>query len=56
MVTRQVRAPRSSYKIEAPARGGQDLQDQEDACRLTGLGRTYGKGVSAHRALDSIDL
>ena len=32
------------------------MQDQEDACRLTGLGRTYGKGVSAHRALDSIDL
>ena len=32
------------------------MQDQEDACRLTGLGRTYGKGVSSHRALDSIDL
>lgn len=56
MVTRQVRALRSSYEIKASARGGQDLLDQEDACRLTGLGRTYGKGVSAHRALDSIDL
>jgi spermidine/putrescine transport system ATP-binding protein len=32
------------------------LQDQEDACRLIGLGRTYGKGLSAHRALDGIDL
>ena len=32
------------------------MQDQSDACRLTGLGRTYGKGAAAHRALDDIDL
>jgi spermidine/putrescine transport system ATP-binding protein len=33
-----------------------DLQDHADACRLTGLGRTYGKGASAHHALDGLDL
>ena len=32
------------------------MQLESDACRLTGLGRTYGKGASAHLALDGIDL
>ena len=32
------------------------MQEHEDACRLTGLGRTYGRGASAHPALDGIDL
>lgn len=32
------------------------MQDRGDACQLTGLGRTYGKGSAAHRALDGIDL
>jgi spermidine/putrescine transport system ATP-binding protein len=36
--------------------GCHTVLDQNDACRLTGLGRTYGKGASAHRALDGIDL
>ncbi|MBL9055463.1 MAG: ATP-binding cassette domain-containing protein [Rhodobacteraceae bacterium] len=31
-------------------------QEESGACRLIGLGRSYGKGASAHRALDSIDL
>ena len=32
------------------------MQDHGDACCLTGLGRTYGKGLAAHHALDGIDL
>jgi len=32
------------------------VQDHGDACRLTGLGRTYGRGASAHHALGGIDL
>jgi spermidine/putrescine transport system ATP-binding protein len=28
----------------------------QDACRLTGLSRTYGKGAAAHHALAGIDL
>ncbi len=32
------------------------MRDDGDACRLTGLGRTYGRGASAHHALDDIDL
>lgn len=32
------------------------MQEKKEACRLRGLGRTYGKGASAHRALDGIDL
>jgi spermidine/putrescine transport system ATP-binding protein len=32
------------------------LHDQQDACRLTDLCRTYGKGTTAHQALDGIDL
>lgn len=32
------------------------MLDQSDACRLTGLGRTYGKGAAAHQVLDDINL
>lgn len=32
------------------------MQVQNDACQLTGLGRTYGQGASAHNALDDINL
>ena len=32
------------------------MQGQNDACRLTDLSRTYGKGASAHHALAGIDL
>ena len=32
------------------------MQGQNDACRLTDLSRTYGKGASAHHALTGIDL
>jgi spermidine/putrescine transport system ATP-binding protein len=32
------------------------LEEEGDACRLIGLGRTYGKGATAHHALDRIDL
>lgn len=32
------------------------MRDPDDACRLTGLGRTYGKGASAHHALADINL
>ena len=32
------------------------MQDHGDACRLTGLGRIYGRGATAHHALDGIDL
>lgn len=32
------------------------VQDESGACRLIGLGRSYGKGPSAHRVLDDIDL
>lgn len=32
------------------------MQDHGDACRMSGLGRTYGKGAMAHHALDRIDL
>ena len=40
----------------APVWGSQVLQNQGDACRLTGLGRTYGRGAAAAHALDGIDL
>ena len=40
----------------APVWGSQVLQNQGDACRLTGLGRTYGRGAAAYHALDGIDL
>ena len=32
------------------------MQGQDDACRLTDLSRIYGKGASAHHALDGINL
>ena len=32
------------------------MQGQDDARRLTGLSRIYGRGASAHHALDSINL
>lgn len=32
------------------------LDSDQNACRLVGLSRTYGKGTSAHHALDRIDL
>lgn len=36
--------------------GCRALQDHGDACRLTGLCRSYGKGAFVHHALDGIDL
>ncbi len=40
-----------------PVRGGiRVLGDELNACRLVDLSRSYGKGASAHRALDGIDL
>jgi spermidine/putrescine transport system ATP-binding protein len=36
--------------------GDVTVRDDGEACRLTGLGRTYGKGALAHHALDGIDL
>ncbi|WP_294970594.1 ABC transporter ATP-binding protein [Tabrizicola sp.] len=32
------------------------MQHASEACQLIGLGRSYGRGASAHRALDGIDL
>ena len=32
------------------------MGEDVEACRFTGLGRSYGKGASAHHALDRIDL
>jgi len=32
------------------------LRNEDEACRLTGLGRTFGKGALAHCALGGIDL
>jgi spermidine/putrescine transport system ATP-binding protein len=32
------------------------MRDQNHACRLTGLGRTYGTGATAHSALDGINM
>lgn len=32
------------------------MRDEGEACRLAGLGRTYGRGATAHRALEEIDL
>jgi ABC-type glutathione transport system ATPase component len=32
------------------------LSEIQDACRLVGLARVYGKGATAHHALDQIDL
>lgn len=36
--------------------GMSDLRDHEDACRLIGLSRVFGKGATARQALDGIDL
>ena len=32
------------------------MRAEGEACRLTGLGRTYGRGAGAHHALDGVDL
>lgn len=32
------------------------MRDEEEACRLIGLGRTYGRGATAHCVLDGVDL